>query len=461
MKIHILGICGTFMGGIAAIAKELGHIVSGCDQNIYPPMSTQLSALGIDLIDSYSPEQIKLKPDIFIIGNGISRGNALLEEILEQNLTSISAPQWLYENVLRHRQVIAIAGTHGKTTSTAMMTYVLSQYAQEHNQPSPGYLIGGVCNDFAFSAKLGERYFVIEADEYDCAFFDKRSKFIHYHPQTLILNNLEFDHADIFTDLQAIETSFHHLVRTLPKSAQIIVNKDSASLIRVINRGCYSSINWFNDEDNWFIKNQNDDDYFICHKNIKEINLSIPKNIIGKHNRENLLAVTIACSLLRDNNIPIAKTLEYIKNFKGVKRRLELRGSVAGIEIYDDFAHHPSAIFTTINALREKIKKENHQNAKIIAVLEPRSNTMKMGVFTKELPDSLINADFVFGYAKNLGWDLDSVLQKVAGKTFNNINSLIDEILKTAKAGDVILGMSNGGFDGFYEKLIKKISADS
>lgn len=455
MHIHILGICGTFMGGIAAIAKEAGHTVSGCDQNIYPPMSEQLEKLGINLINGYGAEQTLIKPDIFLIGNGISRGNPLLEEILDKNLPYTSAPQWLYENVLRHRHVLAVAGTHGKTTTTSYLTFIISEYCKAHNLPAPGYLIGGVCPDFPFSASLGEKYFIIEADEYDTAFFDKRSKFVHYHPQTLILNNLEFDHADIFENLKAIETQFHHLVRTLSRRAKIVINRKAPALINVINKALYSEVIYFNDDDEWNVNGENGEFYFVNNRiNPKNI-LPIPKNIFGEHNRLNLLSAMLAAEHI---GININLSLDYIARFQGVRRRLELRGEVAGIKVYDDFAHHPSAIATTINALKELISCSDNKNTRIFAVIEPRSNTMKMGVFAKSLAESLKGACQVYGYNKNLGWDLAASLTSINAQCFENLDELISSLTSELKTGDVVLGMSNGGFDGFYDKLLNKLT---
>lgn len=455
--LHILGIGGTFMGGIAVIAQELGWVVSGSDKNLYPPMSTQLADIGVRLIEGYDPQTIKLKPDLWLIGNGISRGNPLLEAILETNEHYDSAPQWLYENVLRFRHVIAVAGTHGKTTTTSMVAFMLSRLAEDSKAficGQSGYLIGGVCQDFSRSAHLGDnRYFVIEADEYDTALFDKRSKFVHYHPRTLICNNLEFDHADIFPDLFAIETQFHHLIRALPQSARIIANHNAPSLHRVHSRGFYSDWQWFNDPSGFYVRDQS------MYQGDQHI-ADLPPNIVGQHNRNNALAAVLALSHI---NIPIKASLAALADFQGVKRRLELRAQIHGISIYDDFAHHPTAIRETIQALREHLPQSASplSNARIIAVVEPRSNTMKLGVFAKELAKALQDADLVVGYGKNLGWDLAQALAPLAEKNlghFETVESLIDALHPRLRAGDCVLGMSNGSFDGFYERLILALS---
>jgi len=446
MHLHLLGIGGTFMTGIATIAKELGHQVSGSDQNIYPPMSDELAKHNIKIFEGYDPGQIKIKPDIFIIGNSISRGNPLFEKILDQNLNYISAPQWLSENVLRFRKVIAVAGTHGKTTVSSMITHILTSYALENNKPLPGYLIGGVAKNLPNTASLGRNYFVIEADEYDTALFDKRSKFIHYRPKYLILNNLEFDHADIFKNIQAIETSFHHLVRTLPRSADIIANLASTSIKKVINRGCYSNLHWFNHQDYWYIKKSNSQ-YFIGKSKQRNPDYLIPENIIGKHNRENLLPVLIVANLFEEK-ISIKQSLQYIEEFKGVKRRQELKYQIHGIKIYDDFAHHPSSIKATINSLKENL------TGRIIAVFEPSSNSMKMGVFKDQLNHAFENADYVFSYNKNLLWNIDQYIKGANRSSFDNFENIAQAISKIAKDGDVIIRMSNGNPSDFFEKLV-------
>jgi UDP-N-acetylmuramate: L-alanyl-gamma-D-glutamyl-meso-diaminopimelate ligase len=473
MHLHILGICGTFMGGIAAIARQAGHQVTGCDANVYPPMSTQLEAQGIQLIEGFSPDQISLKPDLFIIGNVVSRGNPLMEAILEQGLPYQSGPQWLGEQVLQGKHVLAVAGTHGKTTTTAMLTWIL-----QANGFEPGYLIGGVPNNFVVSARLGEQtakskshYFVIEADEYDTAFFDKRSKFVHYRPRTAILNNLEFDHADIFADISAIETQFHHLVRTVPGSGCLIVNAAEESLKRVIDRGCWSTVDRFGVVDranvisvadpDWSLKDTQNDGFKVIFKSqeVAEVIWDQDASVTGRHNQLNALAAIAAA-----NHIGIApkEAAQALGTFKNVKRRMEIIGRVNGITIYDDFAHHPTAIATTVDGLRRRIS--NNQKARILAVLEPRSNTMKLGVMKSQLPDSLKDADLVFAYGASsgkdaLGWDLKESLAPMGAKAqaFDDLEKLMAAVKKEAKPGDMILVMSNGGFGGVHRKLLEML----
>jgi len=480
--IHILGICGTFMGGIAAIAKQSGYRVTGCDANVYPPMSTQLEAQGIELIEGWGAEQLDLKPDVFVIGNVVSRGNLLMEEILNRNLPYTSGPQWLAENILRDKWVLGVAGTHGKTTTSSMLAWIL-----EHAGLNPGFLIGGVPQNFGISARLpspagvedglsrspprplagegwGEGgFFVIEADEYDTAFFDKRSKFVHYHPRTAILNNLEFDHADIFPDLSAIETQFHHLVRTVPGNGLIVCNGREKSLQRVLQRGCWTPVETFGSphpnplpvgegaitglgERGWQIDSE-DKVYFDG-----KVQGTLQWDLLGEHNRLNALAALAAA---RHAGVPVAQGLSALAEFKNVKRRMEVKGQVNGITVYDDFAHHPTAIATTVAGLRRKVG-----NARILAVLEPRSNTMKLGVMKDALPGSLKDADLTFCYAGNLGWDARSALAPLGDKAVvkDDLNQLIETIAGVAKSGDQILVMSNGGFGGIHEKLLRRIA---
>ncbi len=442
MHIHILGICGTFMGGIAVLAKQAGHRVTGCDANVYPPMSTQLEAQGIELIEGFGPEQINLQPDIFVIGNVVSRGNPLMEEILNRNLPYISGPQWLAQNMLHDKWVLAVAGTHGKTTTTSMLAWIL-----EYAGLNPGFLIGGVPQNFGLSARLTDTpFFVIEADEYDTAFFDKRSKFIHYHPRTVILNNLEFDHADIFADLAAIETQFHHLVRTVPGNGLIISNDRADSLMRVISHGCWTPMELFACADGWNI----DADNRVTFNG--EAHGELKWELMGEHNRLNALAALAAA---RHAGVSVAQGLAALSEFKNVKRRMEVRGVVNGITVYDDFAHHPTAIATTVSGLRAKAS-----NARILAVLEPRSNTMKLGVMKNALPDSLKDADRVFCYDFNLGWDARAVLASLGDKALirDNLNDLIAAIVAAARPGDNVLVMSNGGFGGIHEKLLQRLA---
>ena len=440
--IHILGICGTFMGGIAAIARQAGYRVTGCDANVYPPMSTQLEAQGIELIEGFGMEQLELEPDVFVIGNVVSRGNPLMEEILNRGLCYASGPQWLADTLLRDRWVLAVAGTHGKTTTSSMLAWIL-----EYAGLNPGFLIGGVPQNFGISARItGSSFFVIEADEYDTAFFDKRSKFVHYRPRTAILNNLEFDHADIFPDLSAIETQFHHLVRTVPGNGLIVTNGREESLQRVIQRGCWTPIEKFGTDNGWNITANNQ--VFLDGK----LQGTLQWDLLGEHNRMNALAALAAA---RHAGVPVTHGLAALAGFKNVKRRMEVRGTVNGITVYDDFAHHPTAIETTVAGLRHKIGK-----ARILAVLEPRSNTMKLGVMKNALPASLKDADQVFCYGANLGWDAADALTPLGGKAVvkNELSELITAITTAARPGDHILVMSNGGFGGIHDKLLKSLA---
>jgi UDP-N-acetylmuramate: L-alanyl-gamma-D-glutamyl-meso-diaminopimelate ligase len=464
MHIHILGICGTFMGGIAAIARQAGHRVTGCDANVYPPMSTQLQAQGIELIEGFSPDQLlqfETMPDLFVIGNVVSRGNPLMEAILNQGLSYISGPQWLGEQVLYNRHVLAVAGTHGKTTTSAMLTWIL-----EFNGYKPGYLIGGVPLNFSVSAHLGEgQYFVIEADEYDTAFFDKRSKFVHYRPRTALLNNLEFDHADIFVDLAAIETQFHHLVRTVPSDGLLVVNGEEPALERVVARGAWAPVERFGQAaiNEWsFIAQESDG--FIVKKSGNElanVKWAPDSGVMGRHNQLNALAAIAAA-----NHIGISpeNSARALAAFKNVKRRLETVGVVNDITVYDDFAHHPTAIATTVDGLRRRVGK-----ARILAILEPRSNTMKLGVMKAQLPESLEAADNIFAYGtstgkESLGWDLNEVLAPLnrlspsRAKAFDDLNALVAAVVKEANPGDHILVMSNGGFGGVHQKILKALA---
>lgn len=447
MHIHILGICGTFMGGIAALAKQTGHKVTGCDANVYPPMSTQLESQGITLIEGFDPSQANIGADIFVIGNVVSRGNPLMEEILNRGLPYVSGPQWLAEHVLRDKWVLAVAGTHGKTTTSSMLAWIL-----EYANMKPGFLIGGVPQNFGISARLGETpFFVIEADEYDTAFFDKRSKFVHYHPRTAILNNLEFDHADIFPDLAAIETQFHHLVRTVPGNGLILSNAHEASLDRVLQRGCWTPVERFGVEQGWQTGNvAADGSCTILYQGQSQGQLNW--QLLGEHNRMNALAAIAAA---RHAGVPAEVGIAALGQFQNVKRRMEIRGVVNNITVYDDFAHHPTAIATTIAGLRAKVGK-----ARILAVLEPRSNTMKLGAVKDALPGSLKEADLTFCYANNLGWDAQATLQPLGASacTHDNLDLLIDSVAHAAKTGDHILIMSNGGFGGIHEKLLKRLA---
>jgi UDP-N-acetylmuramate: L-alanyl-gamma-D-glutamyl-meso-diaminopimelate ligase len=462
MHIHILGVCGTFMGGVAVLAKEAGHTVTGCDANVYPPMSTQLEAQGIKLIEGFDPSQTHLNPDVYVIGNVVSRGNPLMEEILNKGLPFISGPQWLAENILHpqgepSKWVLAVAGTHGKTTTSSMLAWIL-----EHAGLAPGFLIGGVPENFAVSARLPQApkqdtkstspFFVIEADEYDTAFFDKRSKFVHYGPRTAILNNLEFDHADIFADLHAIETQFHHLVRTVPQQGLVVANGKEESLNRVIDRGCWTPVEHFGSSDGWQAGEADADGSFDVMLNSKVVG-RVKWALLGEHNRMNALAALAAA---RHVGVSVDVGIAALGLFQNVKRRMELRGVEQNISVYDDFAHHPTAIATTVAGLRAKVGK-----ARILAVLEPRSNTMKLGVMKQALPASLVDADHVFCYGANLGWDASEALAPMGHKatTFDNMDSLIAAIVAKAQSGDQILVMSNGGFGGIHQKLLTQLAA--
>ncbi|MBP1206626.1 UDP-N-acetylmuramate: L-alanyl-gamma-D-glutamyl-meso-diaminopimelate ligase [Duganella sp. 1411] len=458
MHIHILGICGTFMGGLAVLAKEAGHRVTGCDANVYPPMSTQLEAQGIELIQGFGPEQTALNPDLYVIGNVVSRGNPLIEEILNRGLPYVSGPQWMGEHILRGRWVLAVAGTHGKTTTSAMLTWILEDAGY-----APGFLIGGVPLNFGVSARMQGRsdnnldsiFFVIEADEYDTAFFDKRSKFVHYHAKTAILNNLEYDHADIFPDLGAIETQFHHLVRTVPGIGRVIYNGDEASLQRVLKRGCWSEKESFGHTEgaDWTMKEYDDGSFDVIFGG--EPAGKVEWSLTGKHNRANALAAIAAA---RHVGVPVAQAAKSLATFENVKRRMEVRGTVNGITVFDDFAHHPTAIATTVGGLRQKIGKAT----RILAVLEPRSNTMKLGAMKDALPGSLSDADLVFGFGseKSLGWSLGDALAPLGGiaSAYEDIDALVAAIVKAARPGDQIIVMSNGGFGGVHDKILEALA---
>ena len=446
MHIHILGICGTFMGGIAAIAREAGHEVSGCDAGVYPPMSTQLESQGIGLVEGFSPEQVSLNPDLFVIGNVVTRGNPLIEEILNRNLPYVSGPQWLLENVLRDKWVLAVAGTHGKTTTSSMLAWILEYAGME-----PGFLIGGIPRNFGLSARLGgSSFFVIEADEYDTAFFDKRSKFVHFHPRTAILNNLEFDHADIFANLAAIEQQFHHFVRIIPGNGLVVTNGQEKSLERVLAQGCWTPVERVGVANGWQAKTLADGEIAICFMGKSQGTLRW--ELLGEHNRMNALAALAAA---RHAGVPVNTAIAALTQFKNVKRRMEVRGVNRGITVYDDFAHHPTAIRTTLDGLRNNVN-----GARIIAVLEPRSNTMKMGIWKDSLGDSLAAADLVFCYNANLGWNAKQALSTLGARavTHDNLEQLIAAIVAASHPGDHVLIMSNSDFGGIHEKLLKAIA---
>lgn len=447
MKLHILGICGTFMGGIAQLARAAGHVVTGCDANVYPPMSTQLEEQGIALTHGYDAAQLALAPDLFVVGNAISRGNPLLEAILDRGLPYVSGPQWLAEHVLQGRWVLAVAGTHGKTTTTSMLAWLLEDAGLD-----PGFLVGGVPGNFGVSARLTDSpFFVIEADEYDTAFCDKRSKFVHYRPRTAILNNLEFDHADIFADLAAIETQFHHLVRTIPASGRILANAAEDSLRRVLARGCWSEVEWFGEGGRWSAAAGADEAEAVFGLDGAELGrVRLP--MAGAHNRSNALAAVAAA---RHVGVPPAQAIASLAGFKGIRRRMELRGVARGVAVYDDFAHHPTAIALTIEGLRRR-----EPQGRILAVLEPRSNTMKLGVMKDRLPASLELADRVYCYAGGLGWDAGAALAPLGARAaaYERLEELVAAVAAEARAGDHVLVMSNGGFGGVHDKLLAALA---
>ncbi|MFP1749760.1 UDP-N-acetylmuramate:L-alanyl-gamma-D-glutamyl-meso-diaminopimelate ligase [Lonsdalea quercina] len=447
MRIHILGICGTFMGGLALLARSLGHQVTGSDANVYPPMSTLLEEQGITLIEGYNPSQLEPQPDLVIIGNAMSRGNPCVEAVLERNIPYVSGPQWLHDYVLRERWVIAVSGTHGKTTTAGMVTWILEACGY-----NPGFVIGGVPGNFDVSARLGDSpFFVVEADEYDCAFFDKRSKFVHYCPRTLILNNLEFDHADIFDDLKAIQKQFHHLVRLVPGTGRILVPCNDQPLKQVMAMGCWSEQELVGDDGIWKAKKSvPDSSIFQVYLN-DELVGEVEWSLVGEHNMHNgLMAIAAA----RHVGVPPAEACRALGHFINARRRLEQRGTANGITVYDDFAHHPTAILATLAALRSKVGG----TARILAVLEPRSNTMKLGHCKTELAPSLGRADEVFLFQpQHISWQVAEVAEACVQPTHwsADIDTLVDMVAKTAQPGDHVLVMSNGGFGNIHEKLLE------
>jgi UDP-N-acetylmuramate: L-alanyl-gamma-D-glutamyl-meso-diaminopimelate ligase len=447
MHIHILGICGTFMGGIAAIAKSLGHKVTGSDKNVYPPMSSQLLELGIELHQGYGAEQFTQEPDLVIIGNALSRGNPAVEYVLNRNMAYTSGPQWLLENVLKDRWVLAVSGTHGKTTTSSMLAWIL-----EYAGFNPGYLIGGVPQNFGTSARLGDSpFFVIEADEYDSAFFDKRSKFVHYRPKTLIVNNIEFDHADIFSDLSDIQKQFHHLIRMVPATGLVLYPKDDNNAQHMLDMGCWTPTQ--TTQGNWQAPLVEQDgsvfDVVLDNKVVGQVNWQL----IGQHNVNNgLMAIAAARHSGIDPNVAI----EALSQFVNVKRRMEIKGQVNGVTVYDDFAHHPTAIASTIAGLRAKVGKD-----KIIAVLEPRSNTMKMGVHKQELINAWQQADHVLVLEPdNLTWRLDQLIEnsQVQTSLYQDIDTMIDKILALSCPNSHVLIMSNGSFGGIHQTLLNALN---
>ncbi len=497
MHVHILGICGTFMGGLALIARSAGHTVTGCDAGVYPPMSTQLEEQGIVLTEGFDASQTSLKPDLFIIGNVVSRGNPLMEAILDQGLPYISGPQWLGQNILQDQHVLAVAGTHGKTTTSAMLAWIL-----ESAGLAPNFLVGGIAGDLKVSARYSpdSRLFVIEADEYDTAFFDKRSKFVHYRPRTAILNNLEYDHADIFPDLAAIETQFHHLVRTVPSTGRLIRPEQCDALDRVLERGCWTPVDSFGNTGDhapkrtprtevrgqagqgphgaagapvtwrgdsrlqagathWAAQPLEESPsasrFRVLHKGEAAGIVQWP--LSGEHNRNNALAAIAAAS---HAGVTPADAIAALNRFSGVKRRMELRGSVRQIDVYDDFAHHPTAIATTLEGARKRLGSER----RIIAVIEPRSNTMKLGAMAARLAPSLEQADLVFCYGETsgkhaLGWNPEEVLSPLGGRAHvhHELSALVADVAGRARSGDTIIVMSNGSFGGIHQKLLDQL----
>ena len=434
------------MGGLAAIAKAAGHRVTGCDANVYPPMSMQLEAEGIELTVGYGADQAALNPDLWVIGNVVTRGNPLVEFILDRGDRYVSGPQWLAENTLFGRHVLAVAGTHGKTTTSSMLAWILEDVGLE-----PGFLIGGVPINFGISAKLGKQsHFVIEADEYDTAFFDKRSKMVHYRPRAAVLNNIEFDHADIFHDLAAIEAQFHHFVRTIPRSGKLIVNGVDASVARVLDRGCWSAVERFGVVDGWnaSVVGRGSFEVFNQGRPMGPLRLELH----GEHNLQNALAAIAAAQAA---GVDPKRAIQTLARFKGVRRRMELRGTAAGVAVWDGFAHHPTAIATTVSGLRDQVGK-----ARILAVLEPRSSTMKAGLMKDRLPASLEQADRIFCFSANLGWDAAAALAPLGDRARieSDLERLVGVIVAEAQPGDQVLVMSNGGFGGIHERLLASLS---
>jgi len=454
MHVHILGICGTFMGGVAAIARTAGHRVSGSDQNVYPPMSTQLEALGIELIEGYGAEQLDLAPDVVVIGNVMSRGVPVVEAVLDRGLPYASGPEWLAREVLKERWVLAVAGTHGKTTTACMLAWLL-----EDAGFAPGFLIGGVPGNFPVSARLGEQpFFVIEADEYDTAFFDKRAKFVHYRPRTLVLNNLEYDHADIYPDLAAIERQFQHLLRTVPGSGRIVRNAADANLGRVLAQGCWTPVEGFArigaSGSQWSARAVTGSDY----SNFEVLHAGVACgkvrwSLIGAHNVDNALAAIAAA---RHAGVPVQRSIAALNRFRGVRRRMELRGEIAGVHVYDDFAHHPTAIASTLDGLRRRVGA-----GRIVAVLEPRSQTMRLGVHRETLGAALALADESWLYAPpELGWDVSAAVANLGARAHveGNLDTLLGGLVTAVRPGDHVLIMSNGGFGGLHARLLNALA---
>lgn len=456
MHVHILGICGTFMGGIAAIARAAGHRVTGSDRNVYPPMSTQLEALGIEVQEGFDAAQLSPAPDIVVVGNVMTRGQPVVEALLEQGIPYASGPEWLSREVLRNRWVLAVAGTHGKTTTSSVLAWIL-----EHAGLAPGFLIGGVPANFGTSARLGnDPFFVIEADEYDTAFFDKRAKFVHYRPRTAILNNLEFDHADIYPDVESIQRQFHHLVRIVPGGGRIVWNAGDERLQKTLAMGCWTPCEGFSGSQAhvqdalWTARPTGGVTDFSQFEVLEggRARGTVRWSMIGAHNMENALAAIAAA---RHAGVAVEHAIEALQSFEGIARRMQLRGEINNVRVYDDFAHHPTAIATTVDGLRRRVGK-----ARIIAVLEPRSNTMRMGVHQDTLAPSLMGADEVWLYTPaDLGWDAKPVISALGarGRSSSSVASLATELAKSARPGDHVLIMSNGGFEGLHGKLLAEL----
>ena len=472
MHIHILGICGTFMGGVAALAREAGHRVTGCDAGVYPPMSDQLRALGIELIEGYGADQLALKPDMFVIGNVVSRARLadgapkfpLMEAILDAGAPYISGPQWLLENVLQGRHVLAVAGTHGKTTTTSMLAWIL-----ERAGLSPGFLVGGVPLNFGISARLGTQaagqqrsLFVIEADEYDTAFFDKRSKFVHYRPRTAVLNNLEFDHADIFDDLAQIERQFHHLVRTVPASGRVVVNGLEESLQRVLAQGCWSEVRSFGSTVSDFTAHGEASDFEVQQRGqaVGRVRWALS----GTHNQLNALAAIAAADHV---GVAPRQACEALAGFQNVRRRMEVRGTVqrggGAMTVYDDFAHHPTAIRTTVDGLRRQLDAAGKSGQRIVAIFEPRSNTMKLGTMKSQLPWSLEHADLAICHTGGLDWNAAEALAPLGARArvAGSIDEVVAQVMAAAQPGDHLLCMSNGGFGGVHARLLAALASEA
>ncbi|WP_025154534.1 UDP-N-acetylmuramate:L-alanyl-gamma-D-glutamyl-meso-diaminopimelate ligase [Morganella morganii] len=449
MHIHILGICGTFMGSLAILARAQGHKVTGSDQNVYPPMSDLLTEQGIELIQGYDPAQLTPRPDMVVIGNAMKRGNPCVEAVLNQGIPYTSGPQWLHDHVLPERWVLAVAGTHGKTTTAGMLAWILEDCGYQ-----PGFLIGGVPGNFDVSATLGNSpFFVIEADEYDCAFFDKRSKFVHYSPRTLLLNNLEFDHADIFENLAAIEKQFHHLVRVVPGDGKIIAPAQDANLKQVLSMGCWSEEEYTGDNARWQAEKVTNDCAEFDVRYDGEISGRVTWGLVGEHNMQNALMAVAAAHHV---GVPVAEACRALGKFINARRRLELRGEVNGIRVYDDFAHHPTAILATLQALRSKVGG----TARILAVLEPRSNTMKMGISKDDIAPALGRADEVFIFQPaNIPWLVSEITERCVQPAYwtGDPDTLVNMVAEHAQPGDHILVMSNGSFGGIHDKLLEKL----